>query len=628
MDKKKGLFAAALTILLSSLLCLGLYHLDNKYTKEDIHPINGILFYPEETNLCYLIRQWLLYPDVLLTPEDVDNYSDYRYYQDIGGRNVYSENESLQGSMTYRLTLLLPDEMQEYALELPEVFSACKLYINDRLLLQLGDPTPEHYQEKLGSQIITFSAAGKTELLLAVSNFSGINQGLTYPPAFGTAAAVLAAREGRILLHGGLTLFALLGVLLAISFGMRENKQKGILTGLLCLSLSVVTGYPLYHGLLITGVQPWYTMEPACYYALLFLALLLQCTIYELNLRHRLLLTIPCMAGLFITLIRFGGAALLPEGTAQIFSWVSMGLKYYTAICLPGLSLWALWRKKCHSVLLLGGSSALAACLIWDRLLPLYEPIYGGWLGEIGGILLTVSLITALWMDAVDAYRFRLSYETSLYQMKQRLALQREHYEQLSQQVQLVRESIHDLRHHMRTMRGLAEQDQWTRLRNYLEEYEVHVKERDITIWSDHPIADAVLGYYAAAASELNASYDVRFAVSPKMPFPDDELCIVLGNLLENAIDAVACQKDGSRQIYLRGESADGHLVIAADNTFDGQLHQKNGVYLSTKHPGPGLGLNSITTIAEKYGGLADFSAEKGVFRASIFIPLSHHKGN
>ena len=618
MIKGKHLFLILLTGLFVSALCLGLYYVDNKYTRTGPQPISGVLFYEQETRLYYLTRQWVLYPGVLLTPDTVQKYSGYRTYGDIGGKNP-----TVAGGMTYRLTMMLPKTQREYALELSEVFSACKLYVNGRLLLQLGDPEPKTYQEGLASQIVTFTASGQTELLLVANDHSGLTGGLTYPPAFGDVDVVMTMREGRLLLHGAGVLVSLLGMLLTVTFGLKGGqRRRGIGTSLLCLSLVVVTGYPLYHGLFVTPVQPWYTLEPTCYYAILLLSLFLYGEICGLTPRHTWLLSAPCIVGLLFTLVRFGAASILPPAAAQIFSAASDGIKYYTAVCLLILSAWALWREKTHSLLLLCGAVSLAVCLIWDRLLPLYEPIIGGWFGETGGVLLVFSLGSVLWLDAAEAYRFRLSYAESVHRMEQRLAMQREHYSQLSSQIRLAREAGHDLRHHMRTLRGLSEQGQWERLSAYLREYEPHVQERELQVWSDHPAADAVLSHYAKLARELNAVYDVRFSAPPDLPFPDDELCIILGNLLENAVEAISRQRHGARRLYLRGDVTDGQLRLVVDNSFDGTIRQRDGIWISAKHPGPGLGLSSVATIAEKYGGLTDFYGAQGMFHASVLIPL------
>lgn len=86
-----------------------------------------------------------------------------------------------------------------------------------------------------------------------------------------------------------------------------------------------------------------------------------------------------------------------------------------------------------------------------------------------------LALTAILWLDAVDAYRFRLACESGYRQMERRLAVQKEHYRQLS----------------------------------------------------DHVAADAVLCYYADAVRLLGGIFDARLPLPPDLAFPDDELCIL-----------------------------------------------------------------------------------------------------
>ncbi|MEG1972538.1 MAG: ATP-binding protein, partial [Oscillospiraceae bacterium] len=390
----------------------------------------------------------------------------------------------------------------------------------------------------------------------------------------------------------------------------------------ICLCLISVVGYPLIHGLTVTGFQPWYSIEISGTYCLLLLAVLLQCELYGIHYKKVLLLTAPCALGLLCAILRSSGAAFWSPAVGAAFSFLSVCLKYYAAACLMGLSFQALWVGKRYSAPLMAASVFLSVCLVFDRLLPMYEPIYGGWFGELGGIMLTASLGGALWFDALDAYRFRLAYAEGYSRMEQRLSMQKEHYHQLSEQIQHAKEAAHDLRHHMRTMRGIVSEGNLEHLTAYLDSYEPHLTAREITVWSDHPTADAVIGHYATEAKELEVNYDVRLAIPSDLPFPDDELCILLGNLLENAMEALKRQKEAPRELYLRCDFNHGRLGLILDNSFDGILKERDGKYISTKHGGFGLGVSSVRAITEKYGGLADFSAEEHTFHASVMIPI------
>lgn len=90
MNKRCSLVLSLLTLAATCVLCLFLYHWDNKYTAPGSQPINGILFLTEEelsaVPVHYLIRGWEFYPGVLLDPEGVSSWEGYRRYLDIGGK--------------------------------------------------------------------------------------------------------------------------------------------------------------------------------------------------------------------------------------------------------------------------------------------------------------------------------------------------------------------------------------------------------------------------------------------------------------------------------------------------------------------------------------------------------------
>jgi signal transduction histidine kinase len=452
---------------------------------------------------------------------------------------------------------------------------------------------------------------------------------MTYPPAFGTAQAVLAAREVRLLLHGAAVLLSLLGGALAACFGLKGDRRRGFLLVLVCLCCAVLTGYPLLHALTVTGYQPWYTLELSALYAFLLLAVALQCRLYGIRGRTAAKLTIPCGLGLAAAAVRSLSAAWWSSpALSRAFSVLTDLWKYYAAACLIALAAWALGRRRPASGLLLGASVSLGTCLVMDRILPLYEPVYGGWFEEIGAILLAAALAAELWLDAMDAYRFRLTFAEQVRQMEHQVSLQKEHYRQLTEQIELARQSAHDLRHHMRVLRAMAEQGEDARLLDYLNEYEEHAVGREVAVYSKNPTADAILAHYAAAAKAGGIRCELGFSLPPELDFPDVELSILLGNLLENAVESLAREPEGKRTLRLRGDAADGRLRLVVENSFTGALQERGGVFVSTKHAGLGVGVRAVRTVVEKYGGLADFSADGAVFRAQLMIPLPRRSEN
>ena len=89
--------------------------------------------------------------------------------------------------------------------------------------------------------------------------------------------------------------------------------------------------------------------------------------------------------------------------------------------------------KQKYSNVLLVGIVVYAASLAADRIWRLYEPIIGGWFMEIGAAVLVASVGLTLWMELANAYRFQLTYGEYSRQMEQKLQIQKQNYEELTE---------------------------------------------------------------------------------------------------------------------------------------------------------------------------------------------------
>ena len=154
----KQLFTRLFILVLSFLCSMGLFTLvyrqDNKYRLQTPQPINGILFYePEQSPVVYLVNGWEYYRQKLLTPEDFQEDAplpdDYIFIGQYGGMEAGDANASPHGSATYRLLLSLPDTPASYTLELPEIYSSYRLYIDGRLMASQGNPDRDQYRPAL-----------------------------------------------------------------------------------------------------------------------------------------------------------------------------------------------------------------------------------------------------------------------------------------------------------------------------------------------------------------------------------------------------------------------------------------------------------------------------------------------
>ena len=183
----------------------------------------------------------------------------------------------------------------------------------------------------------------------------------------------------------------------------------------------------------------------------------------------------------------------------------------------------------------------------------------------------------------------------------------------------------HDFKHTIRTIRIMAEKGNINELNNFLDEYTASLPENEIRNYSRNIALNAVLNYYKNKASEkdIETSYRIDLPEATLGGLSDNELCSMIGNILDNAVRAASVQTEGRKFIDLALHiESQKDLYIVAVNSFNGKPLYKGDTYISTKEKKSGIGLRSIATIAELHGGTARFHHEGNVFYSDILIPV------
>jgi hypothetical protein len=635
MDKQTSVLlrslALFLTIFLSSALFLSLNHFDNKYTQEAPQAINGVLYVSEEdwtnTPIRYLRNGWRYYSDRLLTPETLKLQGDDYQYISIGEESNFAMGDPRHdphGSASYAMTLYLPEEEHTYAIELPEIYSAYRFYINDKLALQTGEPEISAYSDQTQCRIITFEATGKATLLLTVSDYSWVYSGLVYPPAFGEPLNVNTTRGLRVgfcLMMVTVTLMlAILTLYLAIR--TRGRRSNTWLFFLLCLASAVFMSYSVVHGILPLPIQPWYSIELFSGYLVTLLVILLHNRICDTE-RHAQLISGAAVGAVCILALLYGlSAARLTLPVMLTYSHLVFWTKLITAIYLLLTAAIAVRRKIEKATVLLYADIVYACAFAWDRLLPNYEPILGGWFQEWGSLSLVIATGMVLWYDVARGYRHSLVYAEEQRQMKRQLAMQVEHLRQMNLKIEESSKLRHDFRHHLRTLVTLSEEGRKEELEHYIRGITEINEGTRLGRLTDNVELDALVQYYSNLAHSNDIRFRTRLRLPAKLNFPIVDLCGLLGNLLENAIEACQRQQTGDRMIFIAGRLKDGQLEFVVDNSFDGKLRTRGGRYLSSKRSGFGLGVSSVLETVERYGGVINLYTDDRGFHAEFSLPL------
>ena len=207
-----------------------------------------------------------------------------------------------------------------------------------------------------------------------------------------------------------------------------------------------------------------------------------------------------------------------------------------------------------------------------------------------------------------------------LRQKNQLLSMQQARYTNLHNAIEQTRQARHDMRHHFHILQSLAAQKKWESLTAYLDEAQGSIPDVELILCQNTAV-DSVAGYFAALYRERCIPLCFEMDLPHELPVSETDLCSVLSNLLENAMEAGLKTAPKRRQVKASARLHSEHMVLlSVENTYDGKIREKDGVLLSSKRPGEGIGLQSVQHIAEKNGGYCRFHYEEGVFCVHVIL--------
>ncbi|GEM_PF-3133454 len=202
---------------------------------------------------------------------------------------------------------------------------------------------------------------------------------------------------------------------------------------------------------------------------------------------------------------------------------------------------------------------------------------------------------------------------------RQEELLQQRYMETLEQQSEYLRRQRHDLKHHLQTIQQLLEQEGEGKAKQYLNQYiEESVVHQDM-IHTEFPVLDALLNAKLAICKEKEIP--VTMCVEVKQYFITDvEMCCVLGNLFDNAIESECALKQDMRGIAVYIEANENALDITVKNEIEESVLEKNPELKSGKKDAKvhGFGIRNIRQIVHKYDGMIDFYEENHRFCCTI----------
>ena len=196
------------------------------------------------------------------------------------------------------------------------------------------------------------------------------------------------------------------------------------------------------------------------------------------------------------------------------------------------------------------------------------------------------------------------------------------HYREIDNMYRKIRGWRHDYRNHIQTMKAYAASENWDAIRRYLDLLDDDLTTVDTVIKTGNPMTDAILNSKISLANSRNVKVIADACIPVKLNLSEIDLCCIIGNLFDNAIEACMKLPEDQRVIRLYMDLRNTQLYISITNFTAGKKMKKEGKrFRSTKGAGHGFGLVRIDAIVERLDGYISRNSEDGAFTTEILLP-------
>lgn len=196
------------------------------------------------------------------------------------------------------------------------------------------------------------------------------------------------------------------------------------------------------------------------------------------------------------------------------------------------------------------------------------------------------------------------------------------HYKEVENMYKQMRGWRHDYRNHIQTMKVLASNGDMEGIKEYLNKLDTDLNTVDIAIKTGNAMADAIINSKVSLARSRDIDVSIDAHIPIKLKISELDLCCILGNLFDNAIEASMPLPKEKRLIRVYMDIKGTQLYISFTNFISTKKLTKLGnSFVTTKGEGHGFGLVRIDNIVGRLDGYLSRNSEDGAFTTEILIP-------
>ncbi len=196
------------------------------------------------------------------------------------------------------------------------------------------------------------------------------------------------------------------------------------------------------------------------------------------------------------------------------------------------------------------------------------------------------------------------------------------HYHEVDNMYRQIRGWRHDYRNHIQTMKVLAANQDMEAIKEYLDKLDTDLNTVDTVVKTGNAMADAILNSKISLAQSKDITVECDAHIPVKLTMSEIDLCCIIGNLFDNAIEASLKLPEEQRIIRVYMDMKGSQLYISFTNfTATKKMEKVGSVFRTTKGEGHGFGLVRIDNIIERLHGYLSRNSEDGAFTTEILIP-------
>ncbi len=581
----------------------------------------------------YLDGQWEFYWSKLIISDKERKASPdlvIKVPDDWSNHKINNTRLPAEGYASYKLTLEDFTYDDTVTLYIPDFSGAYKIYIDEKLASESGTISKEKDQifttpkAELYPIILSGDTPHEVVIEVATTKFSG----LYMTPILCSYQELLAKNNlrtaARFILFG-IALFAFVNLIAIYLFSVRQKLHS--------FWMPVMIFLILIRTMLTTEIYSFW--QPILFFDLAYEKTNLIMYLVTFILQYLLIYLVQEQCGiefskrervnfLIYYILLFCAYLLVPRNLYNEYLSVLIPMLTYV------LDLYLVFKTFIHreklikfGILIFWGFNLIVIGLTLDSFY-----INGMIYADMSIILPLMLMIFMVLMSIVYSIRIGDLYDdftisaSRLEMAEKQISIQKEYYDTLSNQMDEIRKINHDIRHFIGTMSMLADEGKFDKLKEFVDDYSEKNRLEQLPLFCKHSIVNSIIGYYFLQAKKDEITFESQCVIDEQVNIADSDLCIVLGNALDNAVSACRqMDQSQSRYVSITSRVMSGYCLVKVCNTYNGQLNMKNGQYFSTKRGSShGYGIRNIQKVIDSYGGYVKIEHDRTMFTITAAI--------